>query len=306
MNDLVNVDQLTTEIILYKQQTAQNFIEIGRRLIKVKELLPHGEWGNYLKDKVNFSQNVANKLMRCANEFSNCSPAHNLPISKMFELLSLPPAEREEFIQNNDVENMTKKKLREEIKKRKKLEEANEYLVSARNEYKQAAEDIQNELNKTRKNFSTVMEDRRKLQQENQDLIDENETLNEALQQGATMSKEQREYIQKLKAEIEELKNKPAPTPETVETIVVQDDPKTLARIKELEEKLKSTKLIAQYDGILTNDKANIIRSVNAYCDKLDFLVKNDKKIAKTHLNAMQKIIKDWEKVLNEIEEDLI
>ena len=29
---IVNIEQITTEIIVYKNQTAQNFIEIGRRL----------------------------------------------------------------------------------------------------------------------------------------------------------------------------------------------------------------------------------------------------------------------------------
>lgn len=47
MNEIANsqIDILTSEILLLKHQTAANIIEIGKRLIKVKEMLPHGEWG---------------------------------------------------------------------------------------------------------------------------------------------------------------------------------------------------------------------------------------------------------------------
>lgn len=39
------VEILTAEILVLKNQAAANIIEIGKRLIKVKEMLPHGEWG---------------------------------------------------------------------------------------------------------------------------------------------------------------------------------------------------------------------------------------------------------------------
>lgn len=73
-----NLEQLTAEILVFKQQTAVNIIEIGRRLIQVKEILPHGEWGKWLEERVEFSQWTANKFMRAANEFSNCGAFNNL------------------------------------------------------------------------------------------------------------------------------------------------------------------------------------------------------------------------------------
>jgi hypothetical protein len=105
------IERLRTEILFYKQQAAVSIIEIGSRLILVKETIPHGEWGKWLEEKVEFSQWTANKFMRAANELSNCGTLNNLSNSKVFALLDLPPEEREPFIQSNPVDEMTTREL---------------------------------------------------------------------------------------------------------------------------------------------------------------------------------------------------
>lgn len=117
-----NIQQIETEIILLKNQTAQNIIEIGKRLNEAKELLPHGEWGKWLEEKVEFSQRNANNFMRVAKEFSNSQTYSNLTQSKIFALLDIPQEEREEFIENNPVEDMTTRELQKVIKEKKELE----------------------------------------------------------------------------------------------------------------------------------------------------------------------------------------
>jgi len=116
------IDTLTVEILILKQQTAQNIIEIGKRLIAAKEKLAHGEWGKYLEEKVDFSQPTANRFMKVANEFSNSSTLRNLSQSKVFALLSLPQEEREEFVQVNDIEAMSTRELQKTIKEKQDLE----------------------------------------------------------------------------------------------------------------------------------------------------------------------------------------
>lgn len=50
------VEQVTVEIqALHKQaqQMALGYaIEIGRRLVEVKAMLPHGQWGEYLRERL--------------------------------------------------------------------------------------------------------------------------------------------------------------------------------------------------------------------------------------------------------------
>ncbi|AQS09653.1 hypothetical protein CLOBY_17840 [Clostridium saccharobutylicum] len=80
---------------------------------------PKKRWGNWLKDKVNFSHQTANKFMKCATEFSNSSLTSNLGTGKLFELLDLPIENREDFINSTHeingidktVEEMTQKEL---------------------------------------------------------------------------------------------------------------------------------------------------------------------------------------------------
>ncbi|SFH36493.1 Protein of unknown function [Desulfotomaculum arcticum] len=113
-----DIDTLTTEILILKQQTAQHIIEIGKRLIAVKEKLPHGEWGKWLEEKVDFSYRQAARFMQVANEFSNVPTLAGLSASKVYALLDLPREDREEFIQSNPVDEMTTRELQQTVKEK--------------------------------------------------------------------------------------------------------------------------------------------------------------------------------------------
>ena len=309
MNELQNINQLTNEILFYKNQAAQNFLEIGKRLNQVKAIIPHGEWGNYLKDKVSFTQQTANKLMRCAKEFSNYATSHNLPLSKMFELLALPAENREEFTKQNNIKEMTIKKLREQIKKYKKelneAREVNDSLRSERNEFKEANKDVQKELERTRQNLQTYVNERIEIKKQNEKLAEENEDLKKDIHDVNYMYQSQGEYTNQLKEEIKELKEKLNQVPEGKETIVVQDDPKTLAKIKELEEKLKEEKSLMMYDIKLNGIRQEITKHVKNFCDLMDFVINTKKDMAKTHLEAMEKVLGDSRDFVIAIKENI-
>jgi DNA repair exonuclease SbcCD ATPase subunit len=108
-----NLETLTTEILIYKEQVGAGIIEIGKRLIQAKELVGHGNWENYLKEKVDFSQMSANRFMRIAKEFSNLTPMLDLGIKKLYALLDVPSEERETFIESKHVVNDTEKSVNE-------------------------------------------------------------------------------------------------------------------------------------------------------------------------------------------------
>jgi hypothetical protein len=64
---------------------------IGKRLIAVKEQLPHGEWLSWLREKVELAERTAQRFMKCAEEFRNPPALADFPPSKVFALLELPP-----------------------------------------------------------------------------------------------------------------------------------------------------------------------------------------------------------------------
>lgn len=134
MNELQRpLEVIETEINFYKNQTATGIIEIGKRLIEAKAQLPHGEWGGWLEEKVEFSHQHAVRFMRIAEEYGNLTPGLNLGYKKMWLLLDLPPEQRTDFIETNNVEDMTTRQLQEVIKAKKqadlKIEELEQKLL---------------------------------------------------------------------------------------------------------------------------------------------------------------------------------
>ena len=108
-----NLETLTTEILIYKEQVGAGIIEIGKRLIQAKELVGHGNWENYLKEKVDFSPTTARNFIRISNEYSNQQTFVGLGISKLYALLDVPAEERETFIESKHVVNDTEKTVNE-------------------------------------------------------------------------------------------------------------------------------------------------------------------------------------------------
>src|SRR5699024_12724772 len=68
-------ETIATEINSIKEQTQKmllhNSIEIGKRLVEAKEILPHGEWGSWLEGAVDYSQSTANNLMKIYEEYGD-------------------------------------------------------------------------------------------------------------------------------------------------------------------------------------------------------------------------------------------
>jgi len=104
-------------------------MEIGKRLKEAKDLLPHGEWGKWLVESVSYSQRTANRLMQLFEKYgdklfastadsdsSNSSAPTNLTYNQAILLLGIPEDEREKFILQHDVKNMTTRELDQALK----------------------------------------------------------------------------------------------------------------------------------------------------------------------------------------------
>lgn len=131
------IQTIATEINSIKDQTRRIFlsssIEIGRRLVEAKAMLPHGEWTGWLKQSVSFSQSTANNMMNIFEQYGSdqlslfgdnakSQAFENLSYSHAVALLGVPENEREQFIEENDVENMSSRELQKAIKDKKQLE----------------------------------------------------------------------------------------------------------------------------------------------------------------------------------------
>ncbi len=149
MEDVIVKDLKTLEfeIVQLKGQTAQNIIEIGKRLIEAKNQVPHGQWLDWLDKKVSFSQQTANNFMRTADEFPNYQSISNLGQTKIFALLNAPKEVRDELINKGSIEDIPVSELKEQIKI---LKQSNSRLLedldSAQREAAEAPKVIEKEV----------------------------------------------------------------------------------------------------------------------------------------------------------------
>lgn len=129
-------DIIAAEINTIKEDTRRimiaNSIRIGGKLVEAKSMVDHGEWGKWLEEKVDYSQSTANNLMQLYREYgtnqeslfdnwTNSETFANLTYTQHMALLALPFADRLEFAEKNNVEQMSTRELekavREELEK---------------------------------------------------------------------------------------------------------------------------------------------------------------------------------------------
>lgn len=101
MNEMIRpIEVITQEIKFYKFQAGAAIIEIGKRLCEAKQCLPHGAWGDWLQNEVEFSERTAQNFMKIAREIQNPQLIADMGDSttKALLLLSVPVDEREDFV----------------------------------------------------------------------------------------------------------------------------------------------------------------------------------------------------------------
>lgn len=158
---------IITAEIHYIQLDVQQYasaaaMKIGERLCEAKELLGHGEWGGWLTSEFGWSERKAQQLMQVYREFGgtqknlfgpelNAQTFADLSYSKLLLLISVPKSEREQFVEENNVAELSTRELDKLIKERDaarrelgdtqiKLSETKDQLEAARAAEKQATE----------------------------------------------------------------------------------------------------------------------------------------------------------------------
>lgn len=112
------IPEIEADILAQKRTIGASIVFIGRALIEAKAQLSHGEWGSWLRKRVNFSQSTADNYMHIAREFGEGSALLNLPYSKVLALLSVPRDEREEFAKEHEVEDKSVVQIKQLIRER--------------------------------------------------------------------------------------------------------------------------------------------------------------------------------------------
>lgn len=175
MSDIVTVrdsEIVAAEINTIKEETRRimiySAIQIGGKLTEAKSMVPFGEWGKWLEEKVEYSQSTANNLMQLYREYgkdqeslfdnwTNSETFGKLSYSQHLALLALPFADRLDFAESHDAENMSARELEKAV--REELEATKAKLAAA----EQRAEDAEQKAEEAerlaeKRNSETAME----------------------------------------------------------------------------------------------------------------------------------------------------
>lgn len=119
-----SADQIAIEICTIREQVATTAMvgacQIGKRLDELKALVPFGEWGDFIKHRIGYSQRQCDNLMQLYHEYGELGPKSksiaNLSPTAALKLLALPAGEREAFAEEHDAANLSVRKLEQKIK----------------------------------------------------------------------------------------------------------------------------------------------------------------------------------------------
>ena len=206
------VEVIAAEINALTATMLTNVIEIGRRMVEAKQLLPHGEFGPWLKANTPYGTSTANNYMRLFEAYGseqnslfgaelNCQTFGNLNYSKALALLELPAEEREEFVKTNDVEAMSTRELQKVIKERDEARRERDEALEAGEGAALAMGELQDKLAETQEKLKGVREARDEM---------------------AAFLRERTDEVAELKAEVKQLQERP------VEVAVQEPDQKAI------------------------------------------------------------------------------
>lgn len=175
------------EINYIKRQAQQTLlaasVEIGRKLNEAKALVPHGMWEDWLTENVDYSQSTANNLMRIATEYgdeqvslfsgkSNSETFASLTYSQAVALFALPMDQRQEFVENHDMEDLSTRELKEEIAALKAETEKRDEIIR----------EMEVEGNELREKIGRLEEENEEAERDYKSAADELEEKQKALQ----------------------------------------------------------------------------------------------------------------------------
>ena len=164
-HEIEALDEKSTEELTEKANTLYQQMQLigamgvqvaaqaGQCLTVIKERVGHGNWGDWCKQNLQFSERKAQNMMKLSAEmhdknsiFSNPQTFADIEISKVYELLSAPEEVQKAMVENPETEDMNVREFKDEIRRLKEelaAERAKEKINESEEELTQAKEKIE-------------------------------------------------------------------------------------------------------------------------------------------------------------------
>lgn len=300
---------IAAEINSIKDQTQrillQNSIEIGRRLVEAKELVGHGNWGEWLETSVDYSQRTASNLIRIFEEYgssqitlladnSNSQALANLTYTQAVALLGIPQEERENFAEENKIDEMTTRQLNDAVKERDKAIKEKKELEKKlgtlegdlkREQESKAAVETSLKLMENNLQANNSEEELKELRDKLKALEDqlkasmesEPDESSEDLEEQSRLLDELQEKLRAAEKTIKELEEASDKEPETVEVV-----PQSVVdELEQLRKKISAGEKAASFTVLFKS-------SQNTFNEMLEMITAMDEEMANKYKNAIK------------------
>lgn len=252
-------ETIAAEINVIKAQVRQTAvmatIEIGKRLKEAKSLVPYGEWGRWLEENVDYSERKAQNAMALAEEYALKDPQAiaDLDVTKAVMLLAVPGEEREAFVAEHQVEDISVRELKaaiEQLKAEKEKQQLtiDELMAKAAEEEAQEPDramelevaKLREKLRESQDRENTMRIERDKARNRASEMEEAQKVSARDMERLEREKEGQEETIARL---TEEVKNASAP----ILTTAAADRPETLAELEKLRAEKASAVSIASF-----------------------------------------------------------
>jgi len=164
-HEIEELDEKSTEELTEKANTLYQQMQLigamglqvaaqaGQCLTVIKERVGHGNWGDWCKQNLKFSERKAQNMMKLSAEmreknsiFANSQTFADIEISKVYELLAAPEEVQKAMIENPKTEDMNVREFKDEIRRLKEElaeERAKEKINESEEELTQAKKKIE-------------------------------------------------------------------------------------------------------------------------------------------------------------------
>lgn len=232
---LYEADEIALEINVIKRRLAQETIlaavEIGKLLVKAKEKVPHGMWGDWLAENVAYSQSTANNMMRLYKEYGEQEQIDffsenrmeifgNLSQSQAVALLGMPYEKRKEYVESHDMDNTSVRDIEADVAALKAELEETRAERDRLGEEKEAA--VMRAL--AAENTDEAIELRREVKELKDKVASAEESRDNAVKSAQKNEKDHGKAAKEWKKEREELERQLAEAKQAAEQVTIHEE----------------------------------------------------------------------------------
>lgn len=197
--DLSRLDSLAQEARTYAANATMYMLQLGRVFIEAKELLKHGEFAAWCDENAGCSMRTVQNMMNAYKRFGEKQEFLSIGKTKLLKLLTLPEGTEEQFVQDNDIANMSSREIESAIREARGSESDKKTVRETETEAQMPIDE------KLVDELRTVKEERDRIVEQNKELLEARKRLNDEIKNIKSGSELDADLIQTQQNTIDQL-----------------------------------------------------------------------------------------------------